>query len=113
MSERKNTYDERDIVRREAVMIAGPLKIGAYRVRDLETGEFSELQIHMTYNNMVLAVLGESSARLLAQFVESHLPKPMIALVSEDGTKSAEVPVIPASPATWRDHSIVSGEGSV
>ena len=71
-----NTYDSRDIVRREAVIIAdgaGSLKVAAYRVRDPETGNFSDLQFHATFNNMVLAVMGEQSAKLFASFVNQTL----------------------------------------
>lgn len=73
----ENTYDKRDIIRREACMIAdgtfAQLKIAAYRVRDLDTGEFSPLQFHMTYNNMVMAVMEEQAAKLFARFVTSTL----------------------------------------
>ena len=88
MTDRKNPYDKNDIIRREAVMVAGPLKIGAYRVRDLDTGEFGPMQIHMTYDNMVMAVLGESSARLLATFVDRHLPKHPEILLTANATES-------------------------
>lgn len=65
----QNTYDKNDIVRREAMLQADGLKIAAYRVRDTDTGEFSSLQFHMTYNNTVMAVMGEEAAKLFAQFV--------------------------------------------
>lgn len=45
------------------------MKLGAYRVRDPETGEFGPTQFHMTHGNYVLAVMGESSATLFANFV--------------------------------------------
>lgn len=32
-----NRYDDRDIIRREGVIVAGCVKVAAYRVRDLET----------------------------------------------------------------------------
>lgn len=68
-----NTYDTRDIVRRESVLIAdgagSSLKLAAYRVRDPETNEFSNLQFHATWNNTVLAVMGEEAAKLFARFV--------------------------------------------
>lgn len=72
----ENTYDKRDIIKREHVLIAdglGALKMAAYRVRDPETGEFSKLQFHATFNNMVLAVMEEESAKLFAIFVTSSL----------------------------------------
>ena len=64
-----NTYDKNDRVKRESVIIAGGLKMASYRTRDPETDEWSDLQFHATYNNTVMAVMGESSARLFAQFV--------------------------------------------
>lgn len=77
----ENRYDKRDIVRREAVTIAsGPLhslKMAAYRVRDPETGEFSSLQFHATFDNTVLAVMGEESAKMFARFVTSALSTPI------------------------------------
>jgi len=68
-----NRYDENDIIRREGCMIAGPLKIASYRVKDVCTGEFGSLQIHMTYDNTVMAVLGEESAKLLCKFIEMNV----------------------------------------
>lgn len=65
----KNTYDKSDIIRREKALIAGALKIASYRVRDPETGEFSKLHYHMTYDNTVVAVMGEEAARLFCHFV--------------------------------------------
>lgn len=65
-----NTYDKRDMVRREAVIIAGGLKCAAYRVCDPDTLQWSALQFHVTYDNHVMAVLGEESAKLFAKFVE-------------------------------------------
>lgn len=69
----KNTYDRRDIIKREAVIIAEGLKVAAYRVRDPETQEWSTLQFHMTYNNNVMAVMSQESATLFARFVNSTL----------------------------------------
>ncbi|RWO08250.1 hypothetical protein [Mesorhizobium sp.] len=65
-----NTYDRTDMVRREKAVIAGPLKIAAYRVRDPDTGEFSDLQYHMTFNNTVLAMMSEATAELFVGFVQ-------------------------------------------
>lgn len=48
---------------------AGPLKLGAYRVCDPETGEWSSLQYHMTYDNTVMAVMSEEAAKLFTNFV--------------------------------------------
>lgn len=68
----ENTYDKDDIIRREKVLIAGPIKIAAYRVRDPETGEFSKLQYHMTYDNTVMAVMGEEAAKLFIRFINDE-----------------------------------------
>jgi len=69
----ENSYDKKDIVRRLGVINAGPLKLAAYRVRDPETGEFSNVQFHMTYDNMVMAVMSEESAKLFCTFVDMTL----------------------------------------
>lgn len=67
-----NKYDKDDRVRREKVLTAGPLKLAAYRVRDPETNEWSALQYHMTYDNTVMAVMGEEAAKLFARFVNDE-----------------------------------------
>lgn len=64
-----NRYDRNDIVDRVAAIIAGPLKIAAYKVRDPETQEWGALQFHMTMDNTVMCVMGESAAKLFARFV--------------------------------------------
>jgi hypothetical protein len=69
---RRNSYDKRDIVKREAVLAAGGLKLAAYRVRHPETGEWSDLQYHMTYGDTIMALMGEESAKLFARFVTDH-----------------------------------------
>jgi hypothetical protein len=71
----KNTYDKHDMVSRGACLIAGPMKIAEYRVRDPETGEWSTPQFHFTYNNTVMAVMGEQAAILFANFVASALDR--------------------------------------
>lgn len=68
-----NHYDWRDIIRREAVVCAGPIKMAAYRVMDPDTGEHSPMQFHLTYDNMVMAVLGESAAKMLSDFIMATL----------------------------------------
>lgn len=68
-----NTYDKKDMVRCESVIIAGSMKVAAYRVRDPETMEWSSLQFHMTYDNHVMAMMGESSAELFSKFVTDLL----------------------------------------
>ena len=76
-----NRYDRTDIVRQNAVMRAGPLKIAAYQVRDPETQEFSKVQFHMTYDNIVMAMLDESSAKLFAGFItdfQEKMDKPLV-----------------------------------
>lgn len=70
----ENTYDKLDMIRREAALIAGPLKLAAYRVKDPETGEFGKLQYHMTYDNTVMAVMSEEAAKLFAKFVTDNAP---------------------------------------
>lgn len=72
-----NAYDRTDMVRREAVLAAGPLKVAAYRVRDPEGGAFSGLQFHMTYDNTVMAVMGAAAAKLFARFVTDTLAAPL------------------------------------
>jgi hypothetical protein len=69
----ENRYDKRDRVSRGPCILAGPLKIAAYRVRDPENDDWSPLQFHMTYDNTVMAVMGESAAKLFADFVQSTL----------------------------------------
>lgn len=84
----ENRYDKRDIVRREAVMIAdgiGSMKMAAYRVRDPETDEFSPLQFHFTYDNTVMAVMGERSAKLFANFINDTLGITPTVLTTERG----------------------------
>lgn len=77
-----NTYDKFDIVRRESVISAGALKLAAYTVRDPETGEHGPLQFHMTWDNTVMAVMGEEAAKLFAKFitdtVTARLVEPII-----------------------------------
>lgn len=75
MSRLGNLYDKNDVVRREAVIIAGAMKIGAYRIKALDTGEFGALQFHMTYDNTVMAVMGESAAKLFADFVKDTVAR--------------------------------------
>jgi hypothetical protein len=64
-----NSYDKTDKVCRKAAVIAGPMKLAAYTVMDPDTGEHGPLQFHMTYDNTVMAVMGESAAKLFAKFV--------------------------------------------
>lgn len=68
-----NSYDKNDIVRRNSVIIAGGLKMAAYQVRDTETGELSKVQFHVTWENMVLAVMSEETAKLFCKFVDMTL----------------------------------------
>lgn len=68
-----NRYDTSDFVQREGLISAGPLKVAAYRVRDPESLEWSPLQFHMTYDNMVMGVMGEEAAKLFAHFVDDTL----------------------------------------
>ena len=53
-------------------MLAGPIKIASYRVRDPETLEWSSRQYHLTCGNTVMAVMGEEAAKLFIRFVQGH-----------------------------------------
>jgi hypothetical protein len=75
MSDQVNTYDKQDRVDRVGVIIAGPLKVGAYRVRDPQTDEWSALQFHMTYDNTVMAVMSKEAAKLFSKFVADTLSR--------------------------------------
>jgi hypothetical protein len=79
MSEKENRYDRRDIIRQEALLRAGPLKLAAYRVRDPETDAFGKLQFHVTFDNCVMAVMDESSARLFCTFVDQTIAQNEVA----------------------------------
>lgn len=70
-----NRYDRKDMVRRLGLLQAGSLKLAAYQVRDPETDQWSPIQFHMTYDNCVMAMLGEESVKLLVTFVNSQLEK--------------------------------------
>ena len=70
---RLNRYDDKDVVRRVGVIIAGPIKVAAYQVRDLYTLDFGPIQFHMTYDNTVMGVMGEEAAKLFARFVTMTL----------------------------------------
>lgn len=61
----ENAYDKTDMVRRLQVLYAGPLKAAVYQVKDPETGEFGQRQYHITFDNTVIAVMGESVLDLL------------------------------------------------
>src|ERR1700761_135125 len=45
-----------------AELRAGGIKLGAYRVKDPETGDLSTIQFHMTDNNYVCAVMGQEAS---------------------------------------------------
>lgn len=66
-------YDPNNIVYREGALHANGLKLAAYRVRDIKTGELSSLQFHATYGDTVLAVMGEEMAKLFSKFVEMKM----------------------------------------
>ena len=76
-----NRYDRTDMVRQLAVMRAGPLKIAAYQVRDPETQEFSKVQFHMIFGEVVMGMLDESSAKLFAGFItdfQTRMDEPLV-----------------------------------
>jgi len=70
-----NRYDWLDIVQRPYLMRADHatlpvgIKFAAYKVRDPDTGKVGPYQFHATYDNTVLAVMGESAALLFCQAV--------------------------------------------
>jgi hypothetical protein len=69
----ENRYDSDDIVRRHAVLLAGPLKWAAYKVRDVVTGDWSSYQFHETWDNTVITTLPESVARHFILFVQNTI----------------------------------------
>ncbi len=72
----KNHYDNKDRIQRGAVIIAGALKMASYRVRDPETDEWGPQQFHATFDNHVLALMSEETAKLFAKFVNATLENP-------------------------------------
>lgn len=70
------TDDRTKMVQQESLLLAAGLRLASYRVRDPDTMEWGKLQFHMTWDNYVMAVLGEESARLLRTFLNQHLPEP-------------------------------------
>lgn len=87
----RNRYDKRDRVKQEGMMRAGTLKIAAYRVRDPETDEWSPIQFHMTYDNTVMCMLSEQSAKLLGTFVRQTLGEETGLLSGKAGDASKDV----------------------
>ncbi len=69
----KNQYDKKDRIQRGAVIIAGSLKMAAYRIRDPETDEWGPQQFHATFDNHVLALMSEETAKLFVKFVNDTL----------------------------------------
>lgn len=72
VTKRENWYDRKDMVKMEACLGSGMVKIAAYQVRDPEDGEWSPLQYHMTYGNTVMCVMGAEAAKLFARFVSMN-----------------------------------------
>lgn len=68
-----NQWDNDDLVRCIGIMTAGGLRMAGYRVRDPESKLFGPVQFHATYNNMVLAVMGEDTARAFSDFIRNTL----------------------------------------
>lgn len=83
-----NTYDKKDRISLVSVIIAGPIKLGAYRVRDPETDEWSKLQFHLTYDNTVMAVMEESAAKMFSKFVTDTMAPDRNGPVIESGLVS-------------------------
>jgi hypothetical protein len=73
VTKRENRYDRKDMVKRCGMLRAGALLIAGYKVRDPETDAWSKLQIHMTYDNTVMAVMEEESAKLFTRFVQDNI----------------------------------------
>lgn len=86
-----NRYDRKDMIQRLSVLYAGSLKFAAYRVRDPETDVWGPVQFHLMYDNHVLAVMGQESAKLFCTMYE----KTMSGLKGEgdDGTGTGTLPV--------------------
>ena len=70
-----NRYDDKDLVKKLGELRAGPIKIASYQVKDPETGEWSSTQIHFTCDNIVLAVLPESFAKLYYNYIQMNHPE--------------------------------------
>lgn len=82
---RGNSYDRADAVRQHGRIEAGPLRIACYTVRDPETGRFGGKQFHMTFNNLILARMGEEGAELFARFACDQLGIPFGPVPYRDG----------------------------
>jgi hypothetical protein len=90
-------YDKTDMIRRVGLMQANGLKLAAYTVRDLETGKHGALQFHMTYNNTVMAVMGEEAAKLFSTFVAKMVsPEPEVLVRQEIGPNVEYVAPLPS-----------------
>lgn len=70
-----NRYDRKDMVERIMDMMAGSLKFGAYRVRDPETDAWGPIQFHLLYDNHVMAILSEQSAKLFVTMYQQVMDK--------------------------------------
>lgn len=57
-------------VRMVKMLRAGPLKLASYQVMDPSTGEYGRIQHHMTYDNTVMAVMEDESAKMFANHVD-------------------------------------------
>ena len=73
----ENHYDKEDRVQRGGCIIAGPLKMAVYRVRDPQTNEWGPQQYHATFDNHVLALMSDQTAKLFAKFINDNLPSDM------------------------------------
>jgi hypothetical protein len=63
---------EKSIIRGAAI-IAGPMKIAQFKAFNYTTGEWSSWQYNMAYDNHVMAVMGEQSAKLFAKFITENI----------------------------------------
>jgi hypothetical protein len=71
MPDKKDFFD---MVQTDFVLKAAGMQVGAYRVRDVETGEFGKQHFHMTYNNYVMAAMGEEAFKLMANLIFDSRP---------------------------------------
>ena len=73
LKKKVNYWDSEDVVRQISLLKAAGLQIAAYRIRNLETNEFGPIQFHMTYNNLVMGIMSEDSAKAFSSFVNDTL----------------------------------------
>lgn len=73
-----NKYDARDLVERLYQLRADPVHVNIFRCRDVATGEWGPINVQMTYDGIVLALLPWQAAKLLAKamsYVDPEAPR--------------------------------------